>query len=158
MIRCYIALGANLAQPDQQLRQALQALAQLPQTSLVSHSQLYRSPPMAGMVQPDYCNAVAAIDTALSPIALLDHLQQLEHNQGRERHSRWGARTLDLDILLYGDQQIESERLTVPHYGIAERIFVLLPLFELAPALLLPDGKPLVSLVSNCPPQPLSLY
>lgn len=156
--RSYIALGSNLAQPEQQLRQALLALAQLPQTSLVSHSQFYRSPPMAGMEQPDYCNAVAAIDTELAPIALLDALQQIERDQGRERHERWGARSLDLDMLLYGDQSIDHPRLTVPHYGMAERAFVLVPLFEIAPALQLPSGDALVSLLSQCPPQPLFLY
>ncbi|WP_028117775.1 2-amino-4-hydroxy-6-hydroxymethyldihydropteridine diphosphokinase [Ferrimonas senticii] len=158
MVRCYIALGANLGAANEQLEQALAALAQLPHSRLVAQSQLYRSPPMAGMQQPDYCNAVAALDTTLAPLALLDALQQIENQQGRQRSERWGARTLDLDLLLYGDQQITEPRLTVPHYGMAERAFVLLPLFELAPQLSLPNGDSLISLLANCPAQPLTRW
>ncbi|ADN77413.1 2-amino-4-hydroxy-6-hydroxymethyldihydropteridin epyrophosphokinase [Ferrimonas balearica DSM 9799] len=155
MIRAYIALGSNLEAPAQQLQQALSALDELADTRLVACSSFYRSPPMAGMDQPDYLNAVAAIDTSLAPLALLDALQGIEQQQGRERHTRWGARTLDLDMVLYGDQAIEHERLTVPHYGMAERAFVLIPLFELAPQLTLPDGRQLATLLAQCPPQTL---
>ncbi|WP_298444043.1 2-amino-4-hydroxy-6-hydroxymethyldihydropteridine diphosphokinase [uncultured Ferrimonas sp.] len=158
MARCYVALGANLGRPELQLSRAIAALGQLPQTDLVNRSQLYRSPPMAGMEQPDYLNAVACIDTDLAPLALLDALQQIERDNGRERHQHWGARTLDLDLLLYGDQQLELPRLTVPHYGMAERAFVLLPLFEIAPALILPNGQHLASLMAQCPPQAIYLY
>ncbi|MBY5993659.1 2-amino-4-hydroxy-6-hydroxymethyldihydropteridine diphosphokinase [Ferrimonas balearica] len=155
MSRAFVALGSNLHDPQNQLRQAFDALAQLPDTTLVAHSSLYRSPPMAGMDQPEYLNAVAALDTALAPLALLDALQGIENAQGRERELRWGARTLDLDLLIYGDQAFESERLTLPHYGLAERAFVLIPLFELAPDLVLPDGRQLTTLLAQCPPQPL---
>lgn len=155
MPRCYIALGSNLAAPGDQLAQACQALSELPGSTLVDCSSRYSSPPMAGMDQPDYLNAVAALDTELKPLALLDALQAIESAQGRERHTRWGARTLDLDLILYGDQRIDSERLTVPHYGMAERAFVLIPLFELAPDLILPGGTHLVTLLARCPPQPL---
>ncbi len=155
MIRAYVALGSNLDQPARQLEQALDALNTLPDTVLAGCSGFYTSPPMAGMDQPDYVNAVAALDTTLAPLALLDALQGIETRQGRERHARWGARTLDLDLILYGDQQLSSERLTVPHYGMAERAFVLIPLFELAPELTLPDGRQLTTLLAQCPPQPL---
>ncbi len=157
-IRAYVALGSNLAAPAAQLQRAMDALSQHPNITLQQQSQLYRSPPMAGMQQPDYCNAVVAIDTTLPPLALLDALQHIENQQGRERQQRWGARTLDLDLLLYGDQAFAHPRLTVPHYGIAERAFVLIPLFEIAPTLQLPSGTALVSLVAQCPPQPLALY
>ncbi|MFI3245931.1 MAG: 2-amino-4-hydroxy-6-hydroxymethyldihydropteridine diphosphokinase [Ferrimonas sp.] len=157
-IRAYVALGSNLAAPAAQLQRAMAALSQHPHMALQQQSQLYRSPPMAGMQQPDYCNAVVAIDTTLLPLALLDALQQIEQQQGRERQQRWGARTLDLDLLLYGDQTVAHPRLTIPHYGMAERAFVLIPLFEIAPALQLPSGTALASLVAQCPPQPLALY
>ncbi|MBY6188329.1 2-amino-4-hydroxy-6-hydroxymethyldihydropteridine diphosphokinase [Marinobacter hydrocarbonoclasticus] len=155
MIRAYIALGSNLDAPAQQLDAALDALSRLPDTTLAGCSGFYTSPPMAGMDQPDYVNAVAALDTTLAPLALLDALQAIENEQGRERHTRWGARTLDLDMVLYGDQQLSTERLTVPHYGMAERAFVLIPLFELAPDLTLPDGRQLTTLLAQCPPQTL---
>lgn len=155
MIRAFVALGSNLDQPAQQLEQALAALNALPDTTLAGCSSFYTSPPMAGMDQPDYVNAVAALDTTLAPLALLDALQGIETRQGRERHTRWGARTLDLDMILYGDQQLSCERLTVPHYGMAERAFVLIPLFELAPDLTLPDGRQLTTLLAQCPPQTL---
>lgn len=101
--------------------------------------------------QPDFINAVAQLQTSLPPYGLLDLLQSVEHKHGRVRKAeRWGARTLDLDLLLFGQQQIDTERLTVPHYGLAEREFVLYPLFELNPDLILPDGTRLNTLVRQC--------
>lgn len=150
-IRCYIGLGSNLDGPHEHVRTALKQLANLPDSELVAASSLYRSDPVGPQDQPDFVNAVAELHTRLAPEALLDQLQALEqaHRRVRERH--WGPRTLDLDILLYGNQQIDSPRLSVPHSFMHERGFVLWPLAEIAPALILPDGTPLSKLLSLCP-------
>lgn len=151
-VRAYIGLGSNLAQPQRQVLLALRALAEIPRTHLVAASRLYRSVPLGPANQPDYINAVAALDTDLSPEQLLDALQAIEQAQGRVRGNvRWGPRTLDLDLLLYGDAVIGSTRLTVPHPGLAERSFVLYPLYELVPDLVLPDGRKLRDLLGVCP-------
>jgi len=147
----YIAIGSNQADPIQQAKQAITALNDIKETSLMSCSSLYCSAPMGPQDQPDYINAVAAIDTNLSAIALLDALQAIEQSQGRKRkEERWGPRTLDLDILLYADQIIDQPRLTVPHYGMKEREFVLYPLFEIAPELIMPDGTALSEMLKRC--------
>jgi 2-amino-4-hydroxy-6-hydroxymethyldihydropteridine diphosphokinase len=146
-VRAYIGLGSNLASPLRQVRQAIAELAQLPASRLVAVSCIYRSHPMGPADQPDYINAVAAIETRLSPLELLDGLQAIENAHGRVRGSvQWGARTLDLDLLLYGDEIIAEPRLTVPHPGMAERSFVLQPLADIAPTLQLPDGRELKAL------------
>ncbi len=151
MTPLFIALGANLADPLQQIRQAVNALRQLPESQFLACSPLYGSQPMGPADQPDYVNGVVALLTTLSPHALLDATQRIELEQGRVRKAeRWGPRTLDLDLLLYGDQLIDDERLTVPHYGMKQRAFVLLPLFDLAPELVLPCGTPLRSLATTC--------
>ena len=151
-VRAYIGLGANLNQPVQQLQQAIRALQQLPCSELIAVSSLYGSKPMGPQDQPDYVNAVAALDTTLEAEALLDALQQIEQLHGRQRKAeRWGPRTLDLDILLYGTLVINSSRLTVPHYGLHQREFVLYPLYEIAPLLQLPDGTVLSSLLAQVP-------
>ncbi len=152
MERAYIGLGSNLADPQQQLRGALQALAELPQSNLAAVSSLYASDPLGPADQPRYVNAVAALDTSLAPLDLLDALQRIELAQGRERKAeRWGPRTLDLDILLFGDRLIAEPRLQVPHYHLQARAFVLYPLAEIAPAeLLLADGRRLVDLLAAC--------
>lgn len=150
--RCYIGLGANLIEPVAQLQAAVTALGQLPETWLVQVSRFYSSKPMGPQDQPDYVNAVAALDTRLTPLALLRALQQIELAHGRQRKAeRWGPRTLDLDILLFGMQQIDHPELTVPHYGMQLREFVLYPLAELAPDLILPDGVALQSLLQQVP-------
>lgn len=150
--RCYIGLGANLVEPVAQLQAAVTALGQLPETELVQVSRFYSSKPMGPQDQPDYVNAVAALDTRLTPLALLHALQQIELAHGRQRKAeRWGPRTLDLDILLFGVQQIDHPELTVPHYGMRLREFVLYPLAELAPDLILPDGVALNSLLQQVP-------
>ena len=150
--RCYIGLGANLVEPVAQLQAAVTALGQLPETELVQVSRFYSSKPMGPQDQPDYVNAVAALNTRLTPLALLHALQQIELAQGRQRKAeRWGPRTLDLDILLFGMQQIDHPELTVPHYGMRVREFVLYPLAELAPDLILPDGVALNSLLQQVP-------
>ena len=152
MVRAYIGLGANLDQPLLQLQQAVAALADIENTAVVAVSAFYGSKPMGPQDQPDYVNAVAALDTNLSAERLLDALQQIEQQQGRQRKAdRWGPRTLDLDILLFGNNVINSNRLTVPHYGMRTREFVLYPLYEIAPALQLPDGTVLSSLLEQVP-------
>lgn len=150
MTQAYIGLGSNLDNPLNHIQQALVELAQLPQTRLLGQSRLYRSKAL-GPVQPDYINAVALLDTQLAPLALLDQLQALEQAHRRVRLEHWGPRTLDLDILLYGDQQIASERLTVPHPFMTQRSFVLYPLADISPGLQLPDGRPLAELLRLCP-------
>ena len=152
MERVYIGLGSNLATPIEQLRSALAALAALPQTDLIAQSSFYSSDPLGPADQPRYVNAVAALDTELSPLALLDALQTIELEQGRTRKAeRWGPRTLDLDILLFGERLLDEPRLTVPHYHMHARAFVLYPLAEIAPDLKLPDGRALTELLGACP-------
>lgn len=152
MIRVYIGLGSNLALPEKQIQDACKSLALLSQTDFIKCSSLYRSLPMGPQDQPDYVNAVAQIETALSPAFLLQQTQLIESQQGRIRNgNRWGPRTLDLDILLYGEQMINSEHLTVPHAGMKQREFVLYPLIEIAPDLVLPCGEKLFELVKSCP-------
>jgi 2-amino-4-hydroxy-6-hydroxymethyldihydropteridine diphosphokinase len=152
MQRVYIGLGSNLQSPRQQLRDALGALAQLPDSRLHAVSSLYGSDPLGPPDQPRYVNAVAALDTHLEPLELLDALQAIEQNQGRVRKAeRWGPRTLDLDILLFGHMTIDLPRLQVPHYHMHARAFVLYPLQELAPDLLLPDGRSIAELCAACP-------
>lgn len=151
-VRAYIGLGSNLASPMQQVRQAIAELAQLPESRLCAVSRLYRSAPMGPADQPDYINAVAAIDTRLSPLALLDALQSIEQQHHRTRGAvQWGPRTLDLDLLLYGDTLISEPRLTVPHPGMLQRGFVLLPLADIAPSLQLPGGEGLQALCAALP-------
>lgn len=152
MIRVYIGVGGNLANAKATVNSGLDALKQLPKSQFIAASTLYTSKPMGPADQPDYINAVAAIDTELSPLALLDNTQSIELSHGRERKdNRWGPRTLDLDILLYGEQIIDNDRLTIPHYGMTSREFVLYPLYDLQPDLHLPCGTPLVKLVENIP-------
>lgn len=147
----YIAIGSNQAKPVEQARQAIIALNNIKDTTVITCSSLYSSAPMGPQDQPDYVNAVAKVDTALSAIELLDALQQIEKNQGRERKAeRWGPRTLDLDIILYANDEINNERLTVPHYGMQKREFVLYPLFEIAPTLVMPNGTSLIDMLKHC--------
>lgn len=150
MATVFIGLGANLAQPLLQLKNAVIEMAKIPQTSVLALSSFYGSKPMGPQNQPDYINAVCCLETQLAPIALLDALQAIELHSGRVRKDeRWGARTLDLDILLFDQQCINSERLIVPHYGLKEREFVLYPLAEIAPDLSLPCGSVIKTLANN---------
>jgi len=138
----YIALGSNLDQPTQQIEAAFNALRKLPTSSLLEKSSLYQSEPMGPQDQQDYINAVVKLETCLSPIELLNALQAIENSQGRVRgKQQWGPRTLDLDILLYSDKTISTQRLTVPHYGMMQRAFVIFPLAEIEPDLVLPDNS-----------------
>lgn len=148
----YVALGANLGDPLQQAENAIAAIEQIPQTSVIKISPFYRSKPLGPQDQPDYLNAVIKIISELSPLALLKALQTIELNLGRVRKAnRWGPRTLDLDILLYDNQVIQSEELTIPHYDMYNREFVLYPLFDIAPDLILPNQVPLKILINKVP-------
>jgi len=142
MPEVFVGLGANLGQPASQLQAAVLALAALPGTQVKKVSSFYRSAAIGPAGQPDYCNAVAQLDTALEPLLLLDALQAIETAAGRVRGERWGARVLDLDLLLHGDTVCNSERLTLPHPELAQRAFVLGPLAEIAPDSVIPGcGK-----------------
>lgn len=147
----YIGLGSNQGASIDTLNAAFDAMDALPDTRLLKKSSLYASAPMGPQNQPDFVNAVALLETGLAPLALLKQLQEIEQHYGRVRKAeRWGPRTLDLDILLFGNQQIHSQTLTVPHSGLAEREFVLVPLFEIAASMIMPDGKPLAAWVAKC--------
>jgi 2-amino-4-hydroxy-6-hydroxymethyldihydropteridine diphosphokinase len=135
----YVGIGSNLQGPARQIDEASDLLSEIPGTMLYSISQKYRSAPYGGVEQPDFVNAVAALLTRLAPKDLLGALQDIEIRQGRERDdTRWGPRVLDLDLLVYSDWKIDEPGLTVPHPGIRERNFVLLPLGEIAPELVVP--------------------
>ena len=153
-----IGLGSNLQHPAEQVRQALVSLSHLPTTQLWKYSSLYRSAPLGPPGQPDYINAVAVLHTELLPLTLLEHLQAIERHQGRVRTGeRWGPRTLDLDMLLYDNRQMQDSVLTLPHPRLYERAFVLYPLYECLPTLILPDGQELHNLVQRFTPVGLSL-
>jgi 2-amino-4-hydroxy-6-hydroxymethyldihydropteridine diphosphokinase len=137
-VHAYVALGANLGDPQAALRQALRDLEALPHTQLVRASSLYRTAPVDS-TGPDYINAVAELRTTLGPYELLAALQRIEEAAGRQRPYRNAPRTLDLDILLYGDLRLDEPRLTLPHPRMYQRAFVLVPLAEIAPALVRPE-------------------
>lgn len=153
--RCFIALGSNLDTPLQQIRQACKALQQL--GTVIARSPLYHSKAVGPGRQPDYINAVALLETRLAAPALLKALQQIESNQGRTRETRWAARTLDLDILLYDDDVIDLPELIVPHPRITERNFVIYPLYDIAPQLTLPGGQQVAELRARLPADGLAL-
>lgn len=150
MIRCFIALGSNLEQPQQQVNDALNELAALPGSQLKAVSPWYQSRAVGPGLQPDYINGVAELDTLQPALELLNLLQDIENHHQRKRLERWGPRTLDLDLLLYGDEVIDHPRLTVPHPRMLERNFVLYPLIAIAPELLLSSGQPLKQLLKQC--------
>ncbi len=131
MKQALIGLGANIEDPAKQLQAAITALSDLPATTVVACSAVYRSRPMGPQDQPDFLNACVELRTALSPLALLTHLQAIESSQGRERRRHWGERCIDLDLLLHGREVMQTDRLTLPHPGITERDFVLRPLIDL---------------------------
>jgi len=150
MFTAYIGLGSNLADPQLQIKQAVAHLKKIENTEVTNISSLYYSRPMGPQDQPDYMNAVAELTTHLSAIELLDQLQKIENQAGRVRKdNRWGPRILDLDILLFDNCIVNTERLIIPHYGLKEREFVLLPLYEIAPKLTLPDGETIKNLSNN---------
>ena len=149
-VRAWVGLGSNLEDPLQQLARAVTGLATLPRSALLDQSPFYRSRPMGPQDQPDFVNGVVLLETALPPHELLDHLQRLEQDHGRVRLRRWGPRTLDLDLLLYGDQVIATDRLTVPHPGLTERDFVLRPILDIDRDAILPDGRRCQQLLEDC--------
>ena len=144
----YVGLGSNLDDPEQQIEKALAALDRLPLTRLVTVSPRYASTPVGPQDQPDFINAVACVSTHLSPLALLDQLQALEQAHRRRRLRHWGPRTLDLDLLTFNDQSLDLPRLKVPHPYMRERAFVLIPLADIAPDLVI-EGTPLQYLLAR---------
>ena len=152
MSRAFIALGSNLQDPLAQLQRATDSIAAIAGSQLCACSPIYRSTAVGPGQQPDYLNAVVALETDLTPLALLDALQAIENKQGRKRAVRWGARTLDLDILLYNNDTVTHPRLSIPHPRLHQRNFVLYPLADICePNLMLPGGAEVGTLVTACP-------
>ena len=150
MTLAYITIGSNLASPLEQVNAAVQALGEIPQSRLVQVSAFYRTPPLGPQDQPDYLNAAVVLETSLDAETLLDNTQRIELQQGRQRKAeRWGPRTLDLDIMLFGDEVINTDRLTVPHYDMKNRGFMLWPLWEVAPELTFPNGESLQAILQQ---------
>jgi 2-amino-4-hydroxy-6-hydroxymethyldihydropteridine diphosphokinase len=149
-LSAFVGLGANLGEPEAQVRRAIAALRGLPRTRLVATSSLYRSAPVGVGEQPDFINAVAKVETTLSARELLDELLAMEARFGRERPSPGAPRTLDLDLLLYGDRIIAEPGLAVPHPRVHERAFVLMPLAEIAPDLSIPRKGSVKTLLAAC--------
>jgi len=139
----YIGLGSNLGNPEARINRGLHAISQLSGVVLTNYSALYGSRPLGPQDQPDFINAVAEIQTQMTPMALLYSLQAIEEAAGRTRTRHWGERTLDLDILLWRELSMDTPALKLPHPGIKDRPFVLIPLYELAPGICLPDGSTL---------------
>lgn len=145
MTLCYLGLGSNLRSPKRQLHQAQRALRNLPRSTIVKQSRIYATTPWGVRAQPTYSNQVILINTTLPATRLLHLCQQIEHQQQRIRKRRWAARTLDIDLLLYGNKVINTHTLIVPHPRMLMRDFVLIPLLELEPNARMPDGKLLAS-------------
>lgn len=143
----HVGLGSNLEDPERQVRQGFEELGRLPGTRLLAHSSLYRTAPMGKSDQPDFINAVAVLDTELTPSDLLRHLLAIEARHARVRVERNGPRTLDLDLLLLGHQVIHGPGLEVPHPRMHERAFVLLPLSEVSPEAVIPGRGPVAQLL-----------
>jgi 2-amino-4-hydroxy-6-hydroxymethyldihydropteridine diphosphokinase len=150
MHTAFVALGSNLGDPEKNVRQAVAALAELPQSQLVCSSSLYRTAPVDAADQPDYINAVAQLSTELAPRALLAALLDIENRFGRKRSFRNAPRTLDLDLLLYDEQCLAEPGLCVPHPRMHQRAFVLAPLLELAPRCIIPGIGPAADWLERC--------
>jgi len=149
--RAYIGLGSNLDEPAAHIRSGVAALARLAKTRVEACSSLYLSAPVGRRDQTDFVNAVCRVRTGLAPSTLMHNLLEIEYQHGRERRGeKGGPRTLDLDLLLYGHEAIRSEELTVPHPRLHERAFVLYPLSELEPELVIPGRGPLRELLAGC--------
>ena len=148
----YIGLGSNLKGPKEQIEKALRVLREAKESTLLSVSSFYQSKPLLDMPGPNYLNVVCKIETDLSALDLLNFCQEIEDNQHRVREVKWASRTIDLDILLYGDQVLATKRLTIPHPEITNRAFVLLPLFEIEPGLKVPLLGPLKALLERIEP------
>ena len=150
MTVAYVGLGANLGEPRRHLESALEELGALPQTRVTARSGVYRSAPLGYTEQSDFLNAVAEIDTALLPEKLLNSLQEIEIRHERERPFPGAPRTLDLDLLLYGDAEIDTPELQLPHPRMHQRAFVLKPLLELDPAIAIPRKGTARELLAAC--------
>ena len=148
----YIGLGSNLKGPKEQIEKALKVLSEAKETTLLSVSSFYQSKPLLDMPGPNYLNVVCKIETDLSALDLLNFCQEIEDNQHRVREIKWASRTIDLDILLYGEQVLATKRLTIPHPEMINRAFVLLPLFEIEPGLKIPLLGPLEGLLERIEP------
>ena len=148
MTIAYIGLGSNMESPGQQINSAMKSLGKIQSTRIISTSSLYKSKPVGPQNQDDYINAVVKIETELESVDLLDCLQAIENEHGRVRNVHWGPRTIDLDILMFGDQIIQNERLTVPHPEMTNRSFVLVPLAEIDPGCNIPKMGPVSGLLS----------
>lgn len=155
MPRAFVALGSNLGEPRQQIERAFAELDALPLTRLLARSSLYLSAPIGFAEQPDFINAVAEVETGLEPIKLLQALLEIEHRHGRFRDFADAPRTLDLDLLLYGDCVLHQHGLTIPHPRMHRRAFVLLPLAEIAPQCLIPGCGKVAELLPNVAAQSL---
>jgi 2-amino-4-hydroxy-6-hydroxymethyldihydropteridine diphosphokinase len=148
--RAYVGLGSNLGEPRAQVNRAFDELARLPRTRLVCRSSLYRTAPLGHAAQPNFINAVAALDTELGAEELLGELQAIEHRHGRRRSFPNAPRTLDLDLLLYDDARLSSPQLVLPHPRMHERAFVLQPLLEIAPLAYIAGHGPAAACVAAC--------
>ncbi len=155
MTRAYVGLGANLDDPSQQIAQAFDELGEIPRTRVRARSPLYRSAPLGHAAQPDFINAVAELRTSLRAGELLAALIEIEARHGRQRSFPNAPRTLDLDLLLYGDEVLQGERLTLPHPRMHERAFVLKPLLDIAPAIEIPGRGPAQRLLESLQDQRL---
>lgn len=166
MERAWIGVGSNLLDPKKQVDRAVWALSQIPKSKLIVCSTYYRSRPLGFLNQPDFLNMVVILDTKLYPEVLLNYMQQIEQKQGRIRCSsnffsdscRWKSRTLDLDILLFGKSIICNSKLTVPHYDMLNREFVMYPLIELDSGLIFPNGKLITDVINTVSKNGLSLW
>jgi len=148
----FLGLGSNLEQPILQIQEAVDRIRDIPGVTVQKLSSMYRSPPMGPQEQPDFVNAVAVIETNLSAKELLVFLQRIEDTQERDRSvERWGPRTIDLDILLFGDESVETAELTIPHKGVKQRPFFVYPIAEIAENLVFPDGENIIDVKSRCP-------
>lgn len=150
MTICYLSLGSNLSPSERRLRQTINLLRYLPRSCLIQCSSLYLSEAWGLRAQPHYVNLVASIKTSLPPKLLLAHCQRIEKQQHRVRKKKWGARTVDIDILLFGQRQICTPQLIIPHPRMLERDFVLAPLLEIAPHLTLPNGQKIAQFLPYC--------
>lgn len=145
----YLALGSNLNNPVQQLLDCCQTLKQHPKIDFIQHSSFYQTPPLGPQDQQDFINAVVQIQTSLTPEQLLQTTQQIEKDQQRIKTRHWGPRTLDIDILLYEQLNYQSPNLSIPHKEMTKRNFVIIPLAEISPKLILPDGTSLTEILSK---------
>jgi len=155
LTQALLALGSNLGDCDANLEEAIRRIDALPETRVQRRSAIYRTPPWGKRDQPAFLNAVIAVETALDPHALLDACLAIEAAMGRERRERWGPRLIDIDVLTHGDAVIESEALTLPHPAITSRAFVLIPLRDVSPDLLL-NGEGIETHLNRLPPEEIT--